>query len=74
MYPNPASERVTIEAQDMFDTNVYMTDLLGRNVSAPILNKTEDSIAFDVQFLNAGVYFIVLKKDDIRTTRKLIIE
>lgn len=74
VYPNPASDRVTIEAQDMNDTNVFMTDLLGRDVPARILNKTEDSISFDVQFLNSGVYFIVLKKDDIRTTRKLIVE
>ena len=58
----------------MNDTNVFLTDVLGRNVSASIMSKTDNSISFNVQFLNSGVYFIVLKKDDVRTTRKLIIE
>ncbi len=74
VFPNPASDIVTIEANDMNDTNVFLTDVLGRNVSASIMSKTDNSISFNVQFLNSGVYFIVLKKDDVRTTRKLIIE
>lgn len=74
MFPNPSSDRVTIEANDLSNTTVYLTDVLGRNVPSFILNQTDNSISFNVQRLDTGIYFVVLKQDDIVTTRKLVIE
>ena len=74
LYPNPTNHLATIQASDLTKANVFVTDVLGRQVSTHILSHFDDAITLDVKHLDAGIYFVVIQKNDLRTTRKLIIE
>ena len=74
LFPNPTQDYCTIEANDLSDANVYLTDILGQSIAASIISKSDDSISLNVEHLNDGVYFVVIKKGDVLTTRKLIVE
>jgi hypothetical protein len=74
LYPNPTSQLATIVANDILDVEVFMLDVLGREVATYIQSQMDKSVTLDVRHLDAGVYFVVLQRDDLRTTRKLIVE
>jgi len=74
VYPNPAGSFCSLEADDLTEANVYLLDFLGRTISKSLLHRAENLISFDLQDLNSRVYFIVINKGEITTTRKLIIK
>ena len=69
MYPNPASETLTIEApnQDVFKIAIY--DMAGKELFQT--KQTGALLTIDVSTLSQGVYFVTL--NDIHT-KKLIIQ
>jgi hypothetical protein len=69
MYPNPASERLTIEApnQDVFKIAIY--DMGGKELFQT--NQTDALLTIDLSNLSQGVYFVSI--NDIHT-KKLIIQ
>jgi len=74
VYPNPTSHLTTVAANDLAKANIFLMDVLGRNVSTNIQLQQDNSVTLDMKHLDAGVYFIVIQKEDLRTTRKLIVE
>lgn len=74
VFPNPASHFCSIEADDLSDVNVNIVDLLGRSVTASIQSRTESLITMNLEHLTKGIYFIVINKDEIITTRKIVVE
>ena len=74
VFPNPTSKYCTIETTDLSQATVYIIDMLGKEVTAPITNRSDNSISFNLQNLNSGVYFIIIDKGDVKTTRKLVIK
>ena len=74
VYPNPSSEFVTIEAEDLSDARVQISDMQGRIVQANMVRLSDTSIRVSVSDLISGLYFIVFQKEDVVTTRKLIVE
>ena len=74
VFPNPANNFATIEADDFSDATVYLTDILGQSIAAPVISRSDQAISFDIQNLDSGIYFIVVSKKGVSTTRKLIVE
>lgn len=74
VFPNPASSYCTIEANNLTDAKVRLTDLMGRSVALSIISQSESSISINTENLDSGIYFIVINKEEVVTTRKLIVE
>jgi sugar lactone lactonase YvrE len=71
-FPNPADDKLTIEMQDSSDAEIIVTDILGRQVFS---SKTQGSaITLDTRSLAAGIYFVTLKNESGRSTKKIIIQ
>lgn len=80
VYPNPASDQLTIErmqlaAGDQGFAKIELYNLLGNKVKAIISSENEHEIVnMDVSQYAGGIYFIVISlTDGKRLTRKLII-
>lgn len=74
VYPNPTSDYVNLEADDISEATFYVTDMMGKAIPLSIILQSDKAVSFDVANLNAGVYLIVVQKGDVLTTRKLIKE
>jgi|ERR1700757_740979 len=66
IYPNPANNKITIDANDVTDVKLF--DVLGKQI---IATKTND---VDVSNFNDGVYFIQVQTKQNTTTQKIIIQ
>jgi subtilisin-like proprotein convertase family protein len=73
MYPNPATEAVSIKFDTINELEVTLFDVLGRKVLSQLIVKDNNSI--DVSKLAAGTYMVQMKneKNEI-LTKNLIIE
>jgi len=73
MYPNPASDRISIETSAQIQALVIY-DLLGKAVVSlnNVNSKRLDNI--DVSSLNKGIYLLSISTDKGRVTKKLIIK
>jgi hypothetical protein len=74
LYPNPATNICTLEGDDLSISKIYVLDALGQRVFNFINSRSENSIIFDIDQLKSGMYFVVLEKGEIITTRKLFVE
>ncbi len=73
MYPNPASDKVTIETNEMSGTEIHLSifdinGILKYNEVQPFKNKFE----VNIKDLNSGIYFISLKSKDKQKMLKLV--
>ena len=75
IYPNPAKDDVTIALQNglIDEYQISIVDIQGKIINVPQLNDS-NSIALNVSSLNAGLYFVQLKKGNAVLVEKLIIE
>ena len=64
VYPNPASERLFVNATNVESVVIY--DILGHNV----LTTTENNI--DLRGIEAGVYFVTVRSENATKTTKLV--
>ncbi len=72
LYPNPATNMLTIELGDNTVQHIQIADLSGKVLTEVNTNKQINTI--DVSGLKAGVYFVSIQNDNDHLTRKLIIE
>jgi PKD repeat protein len=70
IYPNPATERLTIDAGIAVKANIKMMDLSGRVVLSSKMNQSQLSV--DVSALADGVYMIRIEYGNKSITRKII--
>ncbi|MES2429762.1 MAG: endonuclease [Bacteroidota bacterium] len=65
MYPNPATELVTIKLQQSLKANsiLRVTDAIGRTIMVRNINATQNIIPLNIQTLAAGKYFVTIKND-----------
>lgn len=71
IYPNPASDFITIESNTTVITSISVYDILGKNVLSQneLINNR-----LNVSMLNNGVYFLKINADGNIVTKKIIIE
>jgi hypothetical protein len=69
LYPNPASDQLTIEMESRFNT-VEVTNTLGQVVYKA--NLTEKTKVIDVTGYSAGMYYVKLQGDAGMVTRKFV--
>ena len=70
LYPNPASDMVTIQSNVAGEKQVVVYDLLGKKVISTVVVNNE----LDVSSLTAGIYTVQVTQDEITTTKKLSIK
>ncbi len=71
VFPNPTNEVANLMLENTEGVDVELVDVLGRVQSVSILDRSSTSIRLDVSGVAKGIYFIVIRKDDLHTTRKL---
>lgn len=69
MYPNPASEKLTLRADVTID-NVQLFNVLGKNVMNVSINDNNTSI--DVSSLSTGIYILKYSSDNKVGTMKFV--
>lgn len=77
VFPNPASQMVTININNQIFKNNYKLQLynvLGEKVEISKSNVSSNSIQMDVSELNKGIYFIKIGNENVSTTKRLIVE
>ncbi|MFK8056326.1 MAG: LamG-like jellyroll fold domain-containing protein [Saprospiraceae bacterium] len=71
VYPNPTSDFATISLENTQDVDIQVVDVLGRAQAVSVVDRSSSTIRLDVQSLTKGVYFVVIRKGDLHTTRRV---
>jgi hypothetical protein len=74
VYPNPASERVTIETKQELIKSVVLIDGLGRMVSIGNISIDHNRAQFDVSRLSKGIYVVLVGLENERVSAKILVE
>ena len=75
MYPNPASNLVTISLDDPSEnSSITIYDQLGRIVLNKDIENESDEVPLSLDELNKGVYYVYLISNSMKFTKKLIIK
>lgn len=75
LFPNPASEKVSIRFSNSFEGNIVLYDISGRKLHEKYLNNSVHSYSVAVNKLTRGIYIIKASKSNGRvSSRKLVLE
>ena len=69
MYPNPATGFVILSTTTKGTFDYELIDILGRSIAT---GNFENEVKIDLTSIEKGTYFIVIKKDGLQTTDKII--
>ncbi len=70
IYPNPATNQVTIDLEELENANLEVSDNKGRKLFSQKLDKTSNTISIDQ--LSSGIYFFKVNAEKGNTTTKVI--
>ena len=73
LYPNPASEKLTISFAEPTSGNISFIDLLGKSIFEQNLLK-QKSVEINVSAFKKGYYLVLVKTNQELYTQKIIIE
>ncbi|MGD1845142.1 MAG: T9SS type A sorting domain-containing protein [Salibacteraceae bacterium] len=74
VYPNPTSEKLTIQMAEVpDDLQVVLMDAFGKLVTVPVV-RNEQGFTVDVSNLSSGVYFLHSNGVETRFTQKVLVE
>ncbi|MFZ4401022.1 MAG: phospholipase D-like domain-containing protein [Bacteroidales bacterium] len=73
IYPNPASNQITINLNGNRIKALKIYNIQGREVLNYLLENIENNIILDVNYLDRGVYFIQLQTENGIINRKFIV-
>ncbi len=74
VFPNPTTDYVMLAADDLKDAKISVIDVLGQTHLAPVLTRDNESVSLDFAGLNSGIYFVLIEKGEVVTTRKVVVE
>ncbi len=77
LYPNPATNFVTIEVYDRYNTGnlkLEITNSLGQVVSTQTISSASQKVIMDVNNFSKGLYFVKISSDKVFMTKKLLIQ
>jgi hypothetical protein len=72
VYPNPASDFLTIEWDGMFYEHIEVYDMVGHRVAQYRSSGSRKSL--DVSLLLEGIYFVTILTENARYSRKVLIQ
>ena len=70
IYPNPTTNFATLMLENTEGVDIEVVDVLGRVQLVTEIDRSGLSIRLDVSSMSKGTYFVIIQKDDLRTTRK----
>ena len=70
LFPNPTSNRITIQSDNFKNTTLQITDNFGKQMLQQNINKSETII--DLSNYSSGQYFFQLERDNKRVIYKII--
>ncbi len=71
IYPNPATDQVTVRLDNNFPATIVIRDLLGKEVGMLRTNKLETEV--DVAALENGIYFLTVEQRGNSISKKVVI-
>ncbi|MBO7540102.1 MAG: T9SS type A sorting domain-containing protein, partial [Bacteroidales bacterium] len=72
VYPNPASDNVTIALANTAQSEYSLYDMAGREIAKGVL-MADNPVRLDLSHLSNGVYYIKVVGENFRTTEKIIV-
>jgi len=70
LFPNPTSDKITIQSDDFKDTTLQITDNFGKQLLQENINKSETIL--NLSNYSSGQYFLQLERDNKRVVYKII--
>jgi hypothetical protein len=70
LFPNPTSDRITIQSDNFKNTTLQITDVLGKQILQQNINKSETIL--DLSNYSSGQYFLQLERDSKRVVYKIM--
>jgi Secretion system C-terminal sorting domain len=70
LFPNPTSDRITIQSDNFKNTTLQITDNIGRQLLQQNINKSETIL--DLSNYTTGQYFLQLERDSKRVVYKIM--
>jgi len=76
LYPNPVSEFLNIDFSDfnIDNASVYVTNIIGKTVTAPVNGDFNGVTSIDVRELEPGMYFLMVKSQNTNVSLQFVIE
>ncbi|MEX0968787.1 MAG: T9SS type A sorting domain-containing protein [Bacteroidia bacterium] len=74
LYPNPASGMFTLQTGDISVQEVYISDMLGKQMQLKPSEVATGNLTYSVNDLNDGVYFVTVVTSKGLTVKKLLIQ
>jgi hypothetical protein len=74
VYPNPATDALNVVFDATSASSVQLTDLTGKVVAVQTANAGANTISFNVENVNAGVYFVNISNASGNVAQKVIIK
>ena len=71
IYPNPASDRLTVLASDLTPFNIQLADMAGKIVLMQDVNK--GNVSLDIGTVSKGLYWITIKQQGLKRSYKVSI-
>lgn len=71
IYPNPATNKITVRLDNNFPSTILITDILGKEIRNTRTNNKQTEI--DVESLENGIYFITVVQNSTIISKKVII-
>ena len=72
VFPNPASDYVTIALANATQSEYSLYDIAGREIAKGVLT-AETPVRLDLSHLANGVYYIKVLGENFRSTEKIIV-
>jgi hypothetical protein len=69
LFPNPTSDKITIQSDNFKNTTLQITDNFGRQILLQNINKSETIL--DLSNYTSGQYFLQLERDNKRVVYKI---
>ncbi|MBL7767310.1 MAG: T9SS type A sorting domain-containing protein [Chitinophagaceae bacterium] len=73
VYPNPAQNNFHVEMPGLAQAKVEVMNAMGQRMNLPH-QRQGDVMIFDVHGLARGIYYVSIVSEDIRTTKKVVVE
>lgn len=70
IFPNPATNEVTINHNDLTNVAVKVTDIAGKVLINESLNEASNTL--NIANLNAGIYLFTISSNEGQTTKKIV--